>query len=74
MILINNKEKALVDSLTGDVFRPSCFDTLAMYYSYLEGKGHYYPAQRILHEVIKGEKFISKMIDNAQKHNIDTLV
>lgn len=74
MILINNKEKALVDSVTGDIFKPTCFDTLAPYYSYLVTKGHYEAAQRMLHEVIKGEKFISKMIDNAQKHNIDSLV
>lgn len=74
MIIINNKEKALVDSLTGNIVRPTCFDTLAQYYSYLVSKGHYEPAQRMLQEVVKGENFISKMIDNAQKHNIDSFV
>lgn len=73
MILINNKEKALVDSITGDIFKPTCFDTLAPYYSYLVTKGHQDAGQRMLQEVVKGEKFISKMISSAQKHNIDSL-
>jgi len=68
MIHINQKEKALVDSETGMIVRPSCFDTLIQYHSYLIGRGHPVPAQSLLKQVFNGEKVITKMIENSQKH------
>lgn len=70
MILINQNEKALVDSISGDIVRPSCFNSLSPYYSYLVGRGHAEAGQRMLQEVFKGEKYITKMIENAQKKGI----
>lgn len=70
MILINEKEQALVDSTTGNIMRPECFQTLVAYHSYVVSKGHNESAQRMLQEVFNGTKYISKMIENAQKHGI----
>lgn len=67
-ILINPKEKALIDSVTGELFRPSCWETLIPYHSYLIGRGHPGPAQALLEKVFSGEKVISKMTENYQKH------
>lgn len=67
MIRINLKEKALVNSETGDIVRPTCWDTLIPYHSYLVGRGHPGPAQSILEKVFDGEKVISKMTENYQK-------
>lgn len=68
MIFVNLKEKCLVDSLTGNIYRPECWETLSAYYAYLVEKGHSDYAQHILQKVIKGEKYISKMIE---KTNLD---
>ena len=67
MILINIKEKALVDSETGDIVRPTCWDSLIPYYSYLVNRSHPGPAQSMLEKVFAGEKVITKMIENHQK-------
>ena len=70
MIHINHKEKALVDGNTGEIVRPHCWDTLIPYVNYLEGRAHGSYAQSILKQVMSGEKVISKMIEQAQKHGI----
>ena len=70
MILINLKERALVDSVTGDIMRPSCWDSLIPYHSYLVCKNHPGPAQALLQRVFDGEKAITKMIENTQRHNL----
>lgn len=69
MILINLKEKALVNSETGDVIRPTCWDSLVPYHAYLVGRGHPGPAQSMLEKVFAGEKVITKMIELAQKRD-----
>ncbi len=66
-ILVNQKERALIDSETGIIVRPACFDTLVPYHSYLVGRGHSTMANEVLKRVFDGEKFISKLIDNYQK-------
>ena len=68
MIHINAKERALVNSETGEVIRPSCYDTLVQYISYLEGRSHPRMAQDVLNRVFEGERVISKMVENSQKH------
>lgn len=70
MIHLNNKEKALVHSETGEIVRPRCYDDLSAYHSYLVGRKHYQAAQSMLQEVFKGEKVISKMIAASQKRGL----
>ena len=70
MIHLNYKEKALVNSATGEIVRPGCWDTLAPYISYLETRSHSRMAQDVLEKVFVGEKFITKMIENAQKREL----
>ncbi len=69
MILINFKEKVLVDSVTGDIVKPNCWDDLIPYLSYVKNRGHETMAQHLLEEVFKGEKIITKMIQASQKHS-----
>lgn len=69
-IKINLEEKALVNTKSGKIVRPSCFDTLAAYHSYLLSSRKYEEADDILKKVFKGEKVISKMIERAQKVSI----
>lgn len=70
MIHINQKEKALVDSETGQLLRPTCFMDLIAYHSYLIGKKKFAAAQGVLQDVFKGEMVISKMIANVRKHGL----
>ena len=65
-IKINFEEKALVNCKTAQILRPSCFDTLSVYHSYLQQKGLHEQADQLLKDVFKGEKVISKMIEKAQ--------
>lgn len=69
-IKVNHKEKALIDVKTGDIVRPSCFDTLMIHDSYLRSKKNHIEADSILKKVFKGEKIISDMIADAQKLNL----
>lgn len=69
-IKINMKERALVNCKTAELCYPSCFDTLAVYHSYLIGRGRVEEADELLKKVFKGEKVISKMIENAQKAKV----
>lgn len=66
-VILNTKEKALVDSITGDILRPSCFDDLVAYHSYLIGIGKSKEAKTLLKDVFKGEKIISNMVEALQK-------
>lgn len=61
-ILIDTKNKALVELKTGEVVYPSCFDDLIAYHAYLVGGKHPKQACQALKDVFKGEKVISKMI------------
>lgn len=70
MIHVNEKEKALVDGNTGEVIRPTCWDTLVPYVSYLKSRGHQQMAQDVLKQVMDGERVITKMIACAQKHDL----
>jgi hypothetical protein len=65
-IHINHYEKALVDSTTGDLVRPSCFDTLVAYHSYLVNKRNTVTAKRLLQDAFSGKLVISKMIEAYQ--------
>ena len=67
-IKLNLKEKALVNCKTGELIRPSCFDSLAPLYSYLVEKRREKEAEDLLKRVFKGEKVITKMIERSQKH------
>jgi hypothetical protein len=69
-ILINVKEKALIHNKTGVIVRPTCFDTLMAHDSYLRGKKQCTEADELLLKVFKGEKVISKMIEESQKLNL----
>ena len=65
-IHINIKERALVDSKTGEIYRPQCFDDLYVYIAYLESTKRKKEAICILKRIIKGERVISDMINKAQ--------
>jgi len=71
MIKINLKERALVNCETAEIIRPSCFDDLVPYYSYLVDRNHKLVANKLLEDVFKGEKVISKMIANSQRRNFN---
>ena len=66
-ILINLKEKCLIDSKTGDIVRPECWDDMVVYYTYLLGSRHHAAAQHLLHDVFDGKKVITKMIMDSQQ-------
>jgi hypothetical protein len=68
MIHINRKEKALVNSENGDIIRPTCWDDLLSYHHYLIGRDKSNAAQILLQRVFAGERVISKMVEQAQKH------
>lgn len=62
-ILLNHKEKALIDAKNGDLVRPACFDALAQYVSYYTGK--YKKADKLqakLKRIFKGELLLVDMI------------
>jgi len=67
-IVINLKERALVNLKTGEVIRPSCFDDLAALHNYMlqSGKGYEKQAEQMLKDVFKGEKVITKMVAAMQ--------
>ncbi len=64
-ILIDTKNKALVESNTGEAVYPSCFDDLIAYHAYLVAGKHPKQACQVLKDVFKGEKVVSKMIEVA---------
>jgi hypothetical protein len=68
MIHINRKERALVNSENGDIIHPTCWDDLLSYHSYLLGRDKPNAAQILLQRVFDGERVISKMIEQSQKH------
>jgi hypothetical protein len=63
---INEKERCIVKSDTGDVLRPTCINDLIAYHAYLLSRGQDKAAQNMLRDVAKGEKVISKMIAKMQ--------
>jgi hypothetical protein len=66
-ILINEKEKVLIDSNTGDIVRPTCWENLHPYYLYLKHGTAPGKAQSLLDDVFRGELVITKMIEHHQK-------
>ena len=68
-IFINEKEKCLIDSKTGEIIRPQCYQDLIAYHAYLLSKNRKSCAQSILKDIVAGEKVISKMIFNHDKYN-----
>lgn len=60
-VLVNYKEKALICSKTGKLIRPSCFDDLMTYHSYLSER-HPKRAKTILKDVLEGKSVITDMI------------
>lgn len=73
MIKINQKEKALVNSETGEIFKPTCFDTMSVLHSYYESTRRYVEARTLLEDVFAGEKVISNMAKEVQKYNLDLI-
>lgn len=69
-IKINLEEKALVNTKTAQILRPSCFDTLVIYHAYLISTQEHQQADDLLKKVFKGEKVISDMINQAQKRHL----
>jgi hypothetical protein len=69
-IKINLEEKALVNTKTAQILRPSCFDTLAVYHAYLISTNEHASADDLLKKVFKGEKVITDMINQAQLHHL----
>lgn len=67
-ILIDTKNKTLIDSKTGDTVKPSCFDDLIAYHSYLLTSKHPKLAHQTLKDVFKGEKVITNMIESFNKN------
>ena len=63
MIHINHKEKCLVDSETGKIYRHSCWSDLIQYHSYLmSSKERSNQAQRLLSDAMEGKKVITNMV------------
>jgi hypothetical protein len=71
MIYINHKYKLLVDSETGNLLAPECWDNLIPYVSCIEARSHPAYAQSILKQVFNGELVITKLIENAQKRGLE---
>lgn len=65
-ILIDYKNKALINSKTKVKVYPNCFDDLVQYHAYLCYKGQVDYAEHKLKEVFKGEKVISDMVKFAR--------
>jgi len=61
-------EKAVVKDTTGEKMYPSCFDDLAIYYSYVCGTEGVAEGQKVLKAVFKGEKVISNLVEFARNH------
>ena len=68
-ILIDTKNKALVESKTGDMVQPACFDDLISYHAYLITGKHPKQAHQALKDVFKGEKVITKLKEVASGTN-----
>lgn len=63
-ILLNTKEKILIDSKTGDIVKPSCFDGISQYVSYYKNKYRTDDGvQRHLKKIFKGEMKLADMIE-----------
>jgi len=65
-IYIDSKNRALVNSKTGESVYPDCFDDLIAYHAYLIASKHPKQACEKLKDVFKGEKVISEMIMKAR--------
>ena len=69
-ILIDTKNKMLIESKTGETVSPSCFDDLIQYHAYLCGGKYPEEAQRALKRVFKGERIMHDMlVHNMTKHS-----
>ena len=64
-ILIDTKNKKLIESKTGESVQPACFDDLIQYHSYLIAGKHPKQAHQALKDVFAGEKVITKMVETA---------
>lgn len=65
--IINEKEQCIVQTDTGDIFRPACIVDLIAYHAYLLSSGKVKQAKELLKDIAKGEKVISKMISRMQE-------
>jgi hypothetical protein len=63
--VLNTKEKCIV-STKGEIMRPSCIEDVISLHAYYLGCGEKDEAQHLLKRVFKGEKVITKMIQNMQ--------
>lgn len=63
---INENERCIVKSDSGDIIRPICIDDIMSYHAYLISRGHDKQAQHLLRDVAKGEMVISKMINKMR--------
>jgi hypothetical protein len=68
--IFNDNEKSITHEGSGKIIKPSCYDDLRAYTSYLLSRGHAKNINHVLDDVFKGEKIISKMIELNSKHNI----
>ena len=57
----------IIDTQTGSVQYPVCWQDLSAYYHYLVGKGHIVEAQQLLADSMAGKKPITKMIPETSK-------
>jgi hypothetical protein len=56
------KGVTILDSKTGGMQHPACWQDLAAYYYYLTGRGRIDESQLLLSEIMAGNKPITKML------------
>ena len=66
-ILIDPKNKALIDSKTQTKVFPACFDDLVQYHAYLLTGKHPKMAQQCLKDVFKGERVITGIVEGVKQ-------
>ena len=67
-IHINLEERCLVDGKTGEIKYLDCFESLAIFHSYLLSSRHHNAANDLLHDAFRGKKVITELIDYFQNH------
>lgn len=65
---LNLEDRSVEKDGTGEKIFPTCFNDLALYYSYVCGTEGVAEGQKVLKAVFKGEKVISNLIKFAQEH------
>jgi hypothetical protein len=67
---INHQEKAIVCGETGELLRPTCWNDLVLYHSYILGtEKNKKAANQLLRDVFRGEMVMTNMAKRVQDGN-----